>query len=99
MFFSGLIGEQNQRELKHLIDTGANVSIIISTVIEPLIPLPSLRLTDLSMIMADGRCICTRGITTMTVTLANVPVTQDFWNMDIDWIMGNFTLTVRLFDV
>lgn len=84
MFLTGLIGKQNQCKLKLLIDTGANVSIINSSVFERLNPLPSLRSTDLSMRMADGKCIGTKGIATLTLTLADVTVEHDFWIVDID---------------
>lgn len=83
MFLTGLIGKQNQCKLKLIINTGANVSIINSAVFERLNPLPSLRSTDLSVRIADGKSIGTRENATLTLTFA-VTVEHGFWTVDID---------------
>lgn len=82
MYVDGCI--HDAESVRFLVDTGANVSIINTSVYRKMNPLPELQSSKMNMKMADGKCIHAKGIATMNVTLAGISVQHEFWIVDID---------------
>ncbi|KAL3831719.1 hypothetical protein ACJMK2_023435, partial [Sinanodonta woodiana] len=79
-------GKMQGREVNYLIDTGATVTIIKSPIYEQMSDLQKRYLEPSSqqMKMADGKCIQTRGVGNMGITINGTEVKHAVWVAEID---------------
>ncbi|KAL3854395.1 hypothetical protein ACJMK2_013666 [Sinanodonta woodiana] len=79
-------GRVQGREVNFLIDTGATVTIMNSPIYEQMYDLqkPYLESASQQMKMADGKCIQTRGVGIMDITINDTVVKHAVWVAEID---------------